>query len=242
MTEYNMNPCAVSFFMANIDKKTIELQKKVVEKFNKSKIKHYSILVDVPHAVAMDYFWAINGYKIGAFKDKEIDKVMDHDAILFLDIDCIPLHEGAMDLYLSQAYNQYLVGNIQRSNHIQNNQHVFAAPSALAMTTETFTKIGMPSAYETARSDVAEEYTWEAENHQVSLDLYMPLRYDYPPQRYAWEGEQPPYWALADGMPVYGMGTTYGRDGEDLFYHNFQIRMPGQQETFWKKCEEVLNG
>lgn len=237
-----MNPCMVSFFMSNINPKTIELQKKVVEKFNKSEVKHYIIHVDVPHALAMDYFWGINGYLIDELKNKNVEKMMDHDAILFLDIDCIPLHEDSVDLYLQQAYNNYLVGNIQRSNHLDNNQHVFAAPSALALTGENFVKIGMPSAYESKRSDVAEEYTWAAEKNQIPLDLYMPMRYDSPPQRYAWEGEQPPYWALADGMPVYGMGTTYGRDGKDLFYHNFQIRMPGQQERFWQKCEEVLNG
>ena len=41
-------------------------------------------------------------------------------------------------------------------------------------------------------------------------------------------------------MPKYGMGTTYGDDSGDLFWHNFQIRMPGQEERFWNKCEEVL--
>lgn len=237
-----MNPCIVSFFMNNIDMKTVGLQKSVVEKYNKSKVHHYIIKVDVPHGVAMDYFWTINGYKVSIFKDHDIPKQLDHDLILFLDIDCVPVHEDAIDMMIEAAAAGRLIGNAQRTNHIQNNQHVFAAPSAVALTAENFEKMGRPSAYETPRGDVAEEYTYKAEDVSIPVDLLMPLRYDYPPQRYDWEQDQPDHWALADGMPVYGMGTTYGQDSKELFYHNFQIRMPGQQEKFWRKCEELLNG
>lgn len=237
-----VNACIISFFMDNIDMKTIEYQKSVVEKFNKSKYPHYIMKTNAPHGISIDYFWAVNGVPLGAFKDTNLEQQVDHDIVLILDIDAVPLHEDAIDYYVAEALSGKLIGNAQRSNHIENNQHVFAAPSASAISRESFRKIGTPSAAETARSDVLEEYTWAAEANGVSVDLVMPLRYDKAPQRYAWEGNQPPYWALADGMPVYGMGTTYGRDGKDLFYHNFQIRLPGQQEVFWKKCEDILNG
>lgn len=236
-----MNPCIVSFFMNNIDMKTVGLQKSVVEKYNKSKVHHYIIKVDVPHGIAMDYFWTINGHKVSVFNEHEIPKQLEHDVILFLDIDAFPLHEDAIDYYIEEAAKGRIIGNAQRTNHIENNQHVFAAPSAVALSADTFEKLGKPSAYETARGDVAEEYTYKAEEHLIPVDLVMPLRYDNPPQRYDWEKNPPSYWALADGMPVYGMGTTYGRDGKDLFYHHFQIRFPGQQEKFCLKCEEVLN-
>ena len=99
----------------------------------------------------------------------------------------------------------------------------------------------MPVATETERSDVAEEYTWAAEEAGIEVIKFMPLRYDAPPARYAWEGEQPPYWNLADGMPVYGIGTTFGDEKHgDLFYHNFQIFKPGQQERFQNKCKSLL--
>lgn len=237
-----MNPCIVSFFMDNVDMKTVGLQKSVVEKYNKSKVKHYIIKVDVPPGVAYDYFWAINGYKCPPMADHDVPKQMEHDVIFFLDIDAIPLHEDAIDLFIQGAADGKLMGNAQRSNHIQNNQHIFAAPSCVAMSAESFQKMGMPSSYENDRGDVTEEWTYKAEEVGIPVELYMPLKFESPPQRYAWEGEQPPYWALADGMPVYGLGTTYGIVEKELFFHNFQIRIEGQKERFWRKCEEVLNG
>ena len=235
-----MNPCIVSFYMDNIDKKTVELQAKVVQKFNKSQVQHYLIKVNAPHGIAIDYFWAMNGYCPKTLEGQGIKQTLNHDVILFLDIDCIPLHENAIDMSLAAAREGILIGNAQRSNHIENNQHVFTAPSATAISAETFLQLKMPSALETSRGDVLEEYTYMAEKEGIPVDFLMPLRYDSSPQRYAWEGNQPPYWALADGMPVYGMGTTYGKGTTELFYHNFQIRMEGQQEKFQKKCESIL--
>lgn len=235
-------PCIATFYMENVDKKTVEYQQKVIEKYNKSKVPVYVLKVNVPHGVAIDYFWALNGVKTEIFAQHEVQQTLHHDTILFLDIDCIPLHEDAIDDYLAAAAEGKLIGNAQRSNHIENNQHMFAAPSAVAVSKETFQKLGAPSSMPTNRSDVLEEYTWLAENNDVKVDLIMPLCYDSPPIRFAWEGDQPPYWALSDGYPVYGIGTTFGTQEKELFWHNFQIFQPGQQERFWKKCEDILNG
>lgn len=236
-----MNPCIVSFFMDNIDMKTVGLQKSVVEKFNKSKINHYIMKVNIPHPIAIDYFWCINGAKPAPFKDANIEQQMNHDVILFLDIDCIPLSAGAIDKYIEQASQGIIVGNAQRTNHLDNNQHVFAAPSAVALSKETFLKMGSPSSVETNRSDVAEEWTWAAEAAGIPVEMYMPLRFDRMPTRYEWEKSTLDHWPLKDGMPKYGLGTTYGtNDGVELFYHNFQIRIEGEQQHFWKKCESVL--
>lgn len=226
--------------MDNIDPKTVELQQKVVDKFNVNKYPHYAVKANFRHGAFIDYFWGMNSVEVSTFKGQSIPPKFTHDVILILDIDCIPLSERAIDLYLQEAMKGKIVGNAQRSNHIENNQHVFAAPSATAITKETFKKIGCPSALETSRSDVLEEYTWAAEAAGVQVDKYMPLRFDQAPQRYEWEKDQPPYWPLADGMPVYGIGTTYGDEIGDLYYHNFQIRIPGSQEKFQAKCEEVL--
>lgn len=235
------NPCIVSFYMDNIQPDVVKLQSLVVKKFNTANIKHYLVKVDFPHGIALDYFWAINGVKNERFANVDIKQQLEHNCILFLDIDCVPLSNKAIPMFFEAAQEGKIIGNAQRTNHLQNNQHVFAAPSALCLNADTYKKIGMPSAVETQRSDVAEEYTWHAENVGVKVDLVMPLRYDSSPQRYEWEVNQPPYWALADGMPVYGMGTTYGTETDgDLFYHNFQIRMDGQQEKFMAKCGKLL--
>lgn len=224
--------------------KTVGLQKSVVEKYNKSKIPHYIMKVAMPHGISIDYFWAMNGVlgdkiKMAMNGKEDIPVKFDHDAVMILDIDAIPLSEKSIDYYFEQAYAGKLIGNAQRTNHIENDQHVFAAPSTACISKETYIKIGAPSAYETNRGDVLEEYTFEAEKHGIEVDLILPLRYNESPIRYDWEKDQPPYWDLKPEQPKYGIGTTYGND-EELFYHQFQIRMEGMQEKFWAECEKAL--
>ena len=233
-----MKACIASYFMPNIDQKTVELQKKVVEKFNPLKLQHLVIKGEIPHGMFMDYVWSLNGQSVSTLK---IEKQLDFDVVLFLDIDCLPVSANAIELYLTKALEGKLIGNAQRSGHIQNNNHLFAAPSALALSSASFDKIGRPSAMETSRGDVAEEYTYAAEANKIAVDFVPPVRYDRDVYRYDWEQDRRPYWTLENELPNYGLGTTYGNDN-DLFWHNFQIRVEGQQEQFWKKCEELLNG
>ena len=241
-----VNACIISFFMANIDKKTIDKQREVVAKFNPQGYAHYSIHTDLRHGVSMDLAWALNGISMPGFKGQEVPKRFSHDVIMFLDIDALPLNDKALQFTIEAAAKGALVGNIQRSNHIENNQHVFVAPSVLALSVDSFVTIGKPSGLETRRADVAEEYTFAAEKSgAVPVDFYMPLRYDSKPA-------ECDSWALKDGMPVYGRGTTFGIPAEyndadgatpaiEMFWHNFQSFHPGQQEKFLAKCESLLN-
>ena len=223
------NPCIASIFMKNIDMHAVEQHKKVVEKFNKSKIMHYPVLTEANPGFTMD---------------KLIDMLnaRGHDAIMFLDIDCVPLNSDALDYFFDQAYAGKVIGSAQRSNHIQNDQHVFAAPHNVTFTVETYRKCGNPSFMPNYRGDVAEELTFKAEENNIPVDILMPMRFDAPPIRMDWEPKDaPPYWDLADGMPKYGIGTTFGKDGVEMFWHMYQSFHPGQNERFLKKCEELLN-
>jgi len=225
-----MNPCIATIFMKNIDPVILEHQKKVLEKFNKSNISHYPVLTDAPPGYTMD---------------KLIDMLEErgHDAIMFLDIDALPLNDKALDYLFEQAYAGKVIGSAQRSNHIQNDQHVFAAPHNVTFTVATYRKIGNPSFNPNHRGDVAEEITFKAEENNVPVEIIMPLRYDAPPIRMDWEPkDSPPYWDLADGMPKYGIGTTFGTEGNEMFWHMYQSFYPGQKERFIKKCEDILNG
>ena len=216
--------------MKNIDPVILENQKKVLEKFNKSNISHYPVLTDAPPGYTMD---------------KLIDMLGErgHDAIMFLDIDALPLNDKALDYLFEQAYAGKVIGSAQRSNHIQNNQHIFAAPHNITFTVATYRKIGNPSFNPNHRGDVAEEVTFKAEENNVPVEIIMPLRYDAPPIRMDWEPkDSPPYWDLADGMPKYGIGTTFGTEGNEMFWHMYQSFYPGQKERFIKKCEDILNG
>ena len=236
-----MNPVIVSLFMDNINSKTVELQKKVVQKFNRSRVPHIQVQSAMPHGISMDYFMSLCGCVLPTFEGHKIEKQYDFDAVFFLDIDAIPLNDRAIDTYLAYAYEEHLAGNAQRSNHIDNNQHMFAAPSAVAISKQTYELIGCPSAFENLRADVGEEWTYKARENKVPVDLAMPICYNEPPFRYDWEPKNsPPYWDLADGYPKYGSGTTFGDKIGELFYHQFQIRIPGVEDKFWKKCESIL--
>jgi len=236
------NPCIVTYYMPNVSDKTPFLQKKVIEKYNKSNVRVYQIKGDARHGAFIDIFWIMNGVPMDGMENFNIEQQFDHDVVLMLDIDCIPLSENAIDYYLEEAANGKLIGNAQRSNHIENGQHLFAAPSAMAISKETFLKIGKPVAKETLRSDVVEEYTWAAEENGVPVELILPQHYEKAPHKYNWEKDQNPWWALKTGMPVYGIGTTFGNEEKgSLYYHNFQIFHPGNQEMFWARCEKELN-
>ena len=235
------NACIVSFFMDNINPKTVELQQKVVEKYNVSKYPHYRIGTNLSHGQSMDYFWGLNGVKVDSVASLNIEKKMDFDIIPFLDIDAIPLSEKSIDLYVDRAADSKLVGNAQSSGHINDGKHMFAAPSAVAIHREIFLTIGKPSAIPSTRGDVGEEYTWAAEKAGIKLDLFMPLRYDEPVIRYDWETNREPFWKLSNGIP-YGQGTTFGSEElGDLFFHNFQIFQNDNQQKFWARCEKALN-
>jgi hypothetical protein len=224
------NPCIISTFMNNIDRRMVEKQRDIVLKYNKSRIPHIPILTNTNPGHTLDILIP------------EMEK-RGFDAIMFLDVDCVPLNDSAIDYFFEQAYAGKLIGDAQRSNHIENGQHVFCAPHNVTFTMDLYNKVGRPSFRENDRGDVAEELTFRAREANIPIEILMPLRYDAPPIRMDWEPKDaPPYWDLADGMPKYGIGTTYEKDGKEMFWHMFQSFYPGQIERFIKKCEELLNG
>ena len=225
------NPCIATIYMNNINQDMVKKQREVVAKYNVSKIHHYSVLSDQQPGPTMD-------------KVIEILTAREHDAVMFLDVDCVPLNDTAIDYFFEQANQGKIIGDAQRSNHIENNQHVFCAPHNLTFRFDLYNNIGKPSFSPTTRGDVAEELTFVAEENNIPVEILMPLRYDAPPIRMAWEDPNlPPYWDLADGMPKYGIGTTFGNEQfGDMFWHMYQSFHPGQTERFLMKCEEILNG
>jgi len=223
-----MNPCIASIFMNNIDQKLVALQKQVVEKYNVSKIPHYHVYTEAPPGYTMD-------------KLVDMLEQKGHDAIMFLDIDCLPLENNALNYFFERAYMGKVIGSAQRSNHIQNDQHVFCAPHNVTFTVEMYRKLGNPSFMPNYRGDVAEELTFKAEESNIPVEILMPIRYDAPPIRMDWEPKDaPPYWDLADDMPKYGIGTTFGTSEMEMFWHMYQSFHPGQTERFVAKCEELL--
>lgn len=220
----------ISIYMDNISPLMLKNQQAIVEKFNPG-YKHYQIKTVVDHGLTIDLIMNScrtenHPYKIA---------LGSPEGILFLDTDCIPLNNTAIDQIIQRANDGELVGHAQRSNHIKNDQHIFCAPSCLAISLKTYEKIEMPSARPTKRSDVAEEWTYYAQQNNVPIHFYMPVKYDAPPFRQTWETETEPFWRLADGMPNYGIGTEF----DSGFWHMFQSFYPGQVERFVNKCKEI---
>ena len=212
-----------------VDKKISHLQSKVIEKFNNIPNCHYEFLLYLgrdgeifPNQV-IDY-----GLEELFFK-------RDFDSVLILDIDCVPLNSSALHYIFDQAEKGRLVGNIQRSNHLQNDQHVYVAPSCICLTRDTFVKLGRPNFGPTHRGDIGEELTYLAEQQGVEIEMFMPSHYEQLPY-----GDNAP-WNLKDGMKPYGIGTTFvNQQGQAMFYHLFQSRINYFSELFFRKCAELI--
>lgn len=217
----------VTIFMENINPKTVELHKQVVKKYNNVATSVYA-LTKQSHADTMD--WVMKAPELVKF-----------ERIMFLDIDAVPLSENFFLEFFRVAGEGKLIGNAQSSNHINEGKHLFAAPSSLCLSRETFTRLGGPSARPSPRGDVAEEYTWRAEETGVEVVTTTPISQEAPVNRMAWEKDTRPSWFLPNGTP-YGIGTTYAEryTRAPLVWHCFQSFHPGNQERIWRKCEEVI--
>jgi hypothetical protein len=207
-----MSASVYSIHNGNLSPKVLELQKAVVEKF-------------LPAGWTFNQFYQPLGGEPHAAGMKQCMSMSPTDVIIFLDTDCIPLTAEAL-LYLAAfADKGVLIGNIQRSNHLQNNEHVFVAPSGMAFSRGMYTHLGSPSFHTTQRSDIGEEltYAWEAAGKLVFF-----LR---PTQ------SRNQIWALETGARPYGHGTVFA----DMFYHEFQIRTGGAlEQSFINKCKQIL--
>lgn len=202
-----------------MDSLVLESQRQVM-KLMAPNIARTQVRIDVPHHLAMHAVM---------HRARELG----YDMFLFFDIDAIPVSKYAVPTMIDYASQGYLVGNVQRSNHINNGQHVFVAPSCMAFTWDTYVAAGKPRFDETSRSDVAEEFTWALEERSGNIKFFMPIRYENRPP----ECES---WALAEGMPHYGLDTTFGVDDEELTFHAFCMRAQGDRvQSFAKKCVQI---
>lgn len=214
-----MKPIAISPYMANIDPRIVSAQRAVMDAVAPD-LMFVQALTDKPHGVTVDHLLS-DAYAKG------------YDTALLLDIDAIPLSAQAVDYTLYRASIGNLVGNIQRSNHINNGEHLFVAPSFMGIRLADWAAWGRPSFAETHRGDVAEEVTYAAESHGYPLQFYMPLRFDAKPA-------ECDAWKLREGMPVYGCQTTFGIGEFPVSFHAFQIRYHRNVDGFLKQCEAVI--
>ena len=220
-----MRPIIVTAYNQAIDVDVVYLQQKVVNKFRKN-IPFYTYNYsgtdlnhsDVCNKLVHKMFYE---YQEGA------------DCILILDIDCIPLCSEAIEYTFHMAYEGNLVGNIQRSNHYENNQHLFVAPSYICFTRNTFEEAGSPTLAFSKKYDVAELLSIGCRKNNIPIIFFMPTSSDSPND----DGE---YWNLKDGMPSYGIGTTFSIGNKHVNYHLFCSRFKQYNHFFINTCQQIL--
>jgi len=202
-----------SFYMHNINPDVVKWQRAVMNRYY-PELDFDQILTDKPHGRSMDDYLANRQEQL----------------IVFLDIDAIPLNGAAIWRLLDMTNNgQTIAGAPQRANHIKNGAHIYVAPSIMAISPELYRQIGSPSASETYRGDVAEEWTYALEDVRIKPCYLDVLSHD-----------PSTHWQL-DEETTFGLNTYYGLRGEPLFFHSFQGRSTAQQNTFIKTCQGVLS-
>lgn len=221
--------CIFTYNNFQVNDKVAEYQRLVIEKINTiSNCKFEYLKYNAPDGVV--YPDAVIDYAFNAlFYEK------NYDTILMLDIDCIPLDTESLKYMFDVAEKNIMIGNIQRANHLQNNSHTYIAPSAICISKEYFDKLGRPSFLPNKDGDVGESLTYAAEKLQLPMETLMPVRYEKLP----YQRSDP--WPLAEGMPTYGIGTTFvNKNNKEMFYHLFQSSMNLHNDLFYDKCISVL--
>lgn len=215
-----------------IEDKISYLQKQIINKFNVNRLCKYEYL----HYKKPD--GEMTPDEVIEYGLNKLFEVDNYDTILMLDIDCIPLNTKALEYTFERAEQGVLIGNVQRSNHLDNNKHIYPAPSCVAFSRELYDKLGRPSWKPTNRGDIGEELCYRAEEKGIEIEMFMPSKYEEIPH---WNtGERKP-WDLRDGDPQFGIGTTFvDKDGNEMFYHLFQSRLNVFNHLFFLKCASIM--
>jgi len=197
-----------SFYMDNIPPEALKAQRDVVSMFGN----HVEqVRFDDSHQEAIDRFLSCLSW--GPL-----------DRVLILDVDAVPVRADSVRRLLEIIDRGHLVGCAQTANH-KRKDHVYAGPFCVGLARETWERLGRPSFGNTGRSDVGEELTWKAEEKGVPFTLLLPTSIESP------------RWNLAGGGK-FGLGTGYGLDGVELFWHAFESRY--DSDRFIRKCGELI--
>lgn len=131
---------------------------------------------------------------------------------LIIDIDAFPLSKYAIKLTFVLAMLKGINGNIQRTNCINNGEHLFIGPSYICFNTEIIKELKELAWIANERSDVSEEITW-AKPELIDHNLFKPMKTLFNP-----------IWPLEGEKKVYGVGTTFGYNNIPVNYHHFYSR------------------
>lgn len=147
------------------------------------------------------------------------------DAILFVDIDCVPLDAEIIEEAFRAAESGRIFAVAQTASHLDPS-FIYAAPSFLCLSRSTWARLGEPDLMHDATYDPAGRLTASALAHGVPVDLLFPSFCLVPK------------WHLAN-RGCYGVGTFY----EGRVFHLFESRRePGWNFAFDEVCHSVVAG
>jgi predicted glycosyltransferase involved in capsule biosynthesis len=219
-------PIIITVFNDEIDPKLPIYQKMVIDKF-RGNIPFLSLRFPYPHQ-ELNHGDMLNKCLHDSFYD------MGADCVMFIDVDCVPVNRECIEITFDLAYSGKLVGNIQRSNHIKNNEHTYAGSPFVCFSKALYESVGCPTMRHTHHGDVCEQITYNCETQGVEIIKYMPTQ-----SQCAYD-ENGSYWDLAQGMPKYGIGTTYSHEEMEMNYHLFCSREHRFNKLFFDRCHGLI--
>ena len=215
----------LSYYDKDMDKYLIDYHRKVMEKF-KDIADYYPLSCpkgkdEVIHYQGLDYGVA-----------KLFDEGVEN--ILILDTDCIPLSLYALEYTFNRSEDDVLIGNAQRSMHIDNDEHMYIGSPCLCLSKRIYEDFGRKTfAPDHIKADTCEYYSYYAEEKGCPMEIYMPKSYIRDDLGVKWD--------LGKGRGNYGIGTTYVNDGGvEMFFHLFNSSQLRYNAYFYDKCDEVL--
>lgn len=160
----------------------------------------------------------------------EVLKASKADVVGFLDNDCVPLNRDIVITTANYvAQHKTFWGIAQASNHIGTKSHIFAAPAFFFIYRQIWFDLGCPTFAETARSDVAEEVSYIAEEKGLRYRAFYPTCFEQEPVEGAWR---------LSNYGFFGIGTVFG----DSIYHLYQGRFQKNVDLFVQRCDEIVAG
>jgi len=160
--------------------------------------------------------------------------------LIIADIDAIPLNEWVVGHMVELAISNGLCGHAQSTSHIGDYDHVFVAPSFMAINVADYRAVGSPSFEPSYRGDVAQEVTYAFQRDGYKPCFMYPIHFESPPVPVRLPDgriSNPPYWET-NGRK-YGLNTTFSFTDLPDSFHGFQSSHE-QQNRFIQKCMEVI--
>jgi hypothetical protein len=109
-------------YMENISVDVVDAQRSVVSKFLRPYMRFTQVPTTLTHAQTL----------------RGCLDCAAADIVIFLDIDCVPLCEDALIHLVKTASLGYLVGAVQRANHIDNGGHLYVGPFCMAFSQKLY--------------------------------------------------------------------------------------------------------